>query len=82
MAAKIPSKLINRINQLAHKQKSVGLTADELAEQQSLRETYLALFRQTFRSNVEMMRVFDKNGKEVTSRKVREIQKQRGLRDD
>lgn len=82
MASKIPSKLINRINQLAHKQKSEGLTVDEQAEQQSLRETYLALFRQTFRSNVEMMRVFDKNGKEVTSKKVRELQKQRGLRDD
>ncbi len=30
----------------------------------------------------EMMRIFDKEGKEVTPEKVREIQRKKGLRDD
>ena len=34
------------------------------------------------RSNIEMMRIFDDNGKEVTPEKVREIQRKKGLRDD
>ncbi|KRL04260.1 hypothetical protein FD46_GL001384 [Liquorilactobacillus oeni DSM 19972] len=82
MAGEIPEKLIKRINELAKKKKTVGLTQEELDEQKSLRETYLALFRKTFRSNVELLRVFDKNGKEVTPEKVRKIQRERNLRDD
>lgn len=82
MNGKIPEKLIKRINQLARKKKASGLTEDEKAEQQSLRETYLTLFRQTFKSNLEMLRVFDQDGNEVTPQKIREIQKQRGLRND
>ena len=82
MSGKIPEKLIKRINQLARKKKVSGLTEDEKAEQQSLRETYLALFRQTFTSNLEMLRVFDQDGNEVTPQKIRKIQKQKGLRND
>lgn len=82
MSEQIPQKLIKRINELAHKKKTVGLSKSEQAEQKSLRETYLALFRKNFRSDVEMMRVFNKAGQEVTPEKVRKIQKQKGLRDD
>lgn len=78
----IPQELINRINELAKKKKSEGLTEDEILEQKNLRETYLAMFRENFRSHVEMLQVFDKNGKEVTPEKVKEIQRKRGLRDD
>ncbi|KRM18782.1 hypothetical protein FC40_GL000565 [Ligilactobacillus hayakitensis DSM 18933 = JCM 14209] len=78
----IPQELINRINELAKKKKSEGLTEDEILEQKKLRETYLAMFRENFRSHVEMLQVFDKNGKEVTPEKVKEIQRKRGLRDD
>lgn len=82
MAEQIPQELIDRINQLSHKKKTVGLTEDEQVEQKSLRETYLALFRQNFRNNLEMVRVFNKSGKEVTPAKVRKIQKEKGLRND
>ncbi|WP_146627234.1 DUF896 domain-containing protein, partial [Oenococcus oeni] len=34
----------------------------------------------TFRSQVEILQVFDKNGKEVTPKKVIDIQKKKGLR--
>ncbi len=38
-------KLIDRINALAHKAKTVGLTAEETAEREKLRNEYRAAFR-------------------------------------
>ena len=70
----IPQELIDRINELSKKKKEEGLTSEELAEQKELRET--------FRSHIEMLQVYDKNGKEVTPEKVKKIQRERGLRDD
>ena len=58
----IPQELIDRINELSKKKKEEGLTSEELAEQKELRETYLSLFRENFRS--EERRV----GKECRSR--------------
>ena len=78
----IPQELIDRINFLAKKKKTTGLSEDEKIEQQSLRETYLAMFRENFRSHIEMLQVYDKDGKEVTPEKVKEIQQKKGLRDD
>ncbi|WP_283573227.1 DUF896 domain-containing protein [Ligilactobacillus aviarius] len=78
----IPQDLIDRINELAHKKKDKGLTEEEHAEQKRLRETYLSLFRENFRSHIEMLQVYDKDGKEVTPEKVKRIQRERGLRDD
>lgn len=78
----IPKDLINRINELARKKKNQGLSEEEQAEQNQLRETYLSLFRKNFRSQIEMLQVYDKNGKEVTPEKVKKIQRERGLRDD
>lgn len=81
-AGAIPQELIDRINELAKKKKTVGLTDVERQEQATLRETYLAMFRENFRSHVEMLQVYDKNGKEVTPQKVIDIQRKRGLRDN
>ena len=78
----IPQELIDRINELSKKKKEEGRTSEELAEQKELRETYLSLFRENFRSHIEMLQVYDKNGKEVTPEKVKKIQRERGLRDD
>ena len=78
----IPQELIDRINFLAKKKKTTGLSEDEKIEQQSLRETYLAMFRENFRSHIEMLQVYDKDSKEVTPEKVKEIQRKKGLRDD
>lgn len=38
-------KKIDRINELARKQKTVGLTEEEKAEQKALREEYVALVK-------------------------------------
>ena len=78
----IPQNLIDRINELANKKKPVVLTPEEKEEQKSLRETYLSIFREGFRNRIEMLQIYDKNGKEVTPEKVKNIQRKRGLRDD
>ena len=75
-------KLLKRINELAHKNKKEGLTEAETKEREKLRKEYLKNFREAMRSNIEMMRIFDDNGKEVTPETVREIQRKKGLRDD
>ena len=75
-------RLLKRINELAHKNKTEGLTTAEKAERKRLRDQYLKNFRAAFRSNVEMMQIFDKNGKEVTPEKVKEVQRKKGFRDD
>ncbi|NMB04018.1 MAG: DUF896 domain-containing protein [Tissierellia bacterium] len=46
-------ELLDKINHLAHKQKTVGLTVDEVAEQKKLREEYLRQFRKAFKKRLE-----------------------------
>lgn len=72
--------LLKRINELAKKNKSEGLTAEEKAERKKLRDEYLKNFREAFRSNVEHMRIYDKQGKEVTPKKLQDVQRKKGLR--
>lgn len=44
---------LKRINELAHKEKSVGLTDEEKAEQHRLREEYIAAFRANLRAELD-----------------------------
>ena len=78
----IDPELIARINALAAKAKIEALTEDEVAERARLRQQYLKEFRAGFRTQVEDLRVFNTDGKEVTPAKVRRIQREKGLRDD
>jgi len=72
-----------RINELAAKAKTpAGLTAEEEAERIDLRAEFLENFRAAFRSQVEMLQVFDKDGKEVTPEKVKKVQRENGIRED
>ena len=83
MATDKERKLLTaRINRLSRKDKEEGLTEEEAIERQKLRKQFLANFKESFRSQVEMMQVFDKSGKEVTPEKVKKIQRDKGLRDD
>ena len=50
---------IDRINELAKKKKSEGLTEAELKEQKELREEYLAAIRKSFRSTLESIEYKD-----------------------
>lgn len=70
---------IARINELANKKKTVGLTDAELKEQTDLRQEYLGVFRKSMKDTVEHVRIFDPNGNEVTPKKVRDLQKRRKM---
>ena len=53
---------IDRINALAHKAKSVGLTEDEKAEQKQLRQEYIAAIRRSLRGQLDNIDVQEADG--------------------
>ena len=54
--------IIDRINALAHKAKSVGLTEEEKKERELLRKEYLASVRMNLRSQLDNIDVKEKDG--------------------
>ena len=55
----ITKELIERINQLARKQRSEGLTDEERAEQQKLRKSYLSGFRENMKNVLDQIEIVD-----------------------
>lgn len=53
---------VDRINELAHKAKTVGLTPEEEAERAVLRQEYLAAFRQNLRAQLDNTYIVDDKG--------------------
>ncbi len=53
---------IDRINTLAHKAKSVGLTEEEKKEQAELRKEYLTAVRQNLQAQLNNIDVKEKDG--------------------
>ncbi len=53
------SKLISRINELAHKKKLQGLTEEELVEQKALYKEYLAGIRGQLKAQLDNIEVVD-----------------------
>ncbi|MFB8375872.1 MULTISPECIES: DUF896 domain-containing protein [Paenibacillus] len=51
--------LVARINELARKQKSTGLTEEELTERAKLREIYLNNIRSNFRQQLDSIEIVD-----------------------
>ena len=72
-------KKIERINELARKKKTVGLTPVEQEEQLLLRQEYLEAFRGGMRNHIEGLKVVDEEGNDVTPEKLKQIQKEKGL---
>ena len=56
---------IDRINTLAHKAKSVGLTEEEKKEQAELRQEYLAAVRKNLKAQLNNIDVKEKDGSVV-----------------
>lgn len=71
---------MNRINELAQKKKTEGLTEEEGREQTLLRKEYLQTFRNSFQKTIENAKVIDPEGNDVTPEKVKEIQRNNNLR--
>ena len=72
-------KKIERINELARKKKTVGLTQVEQDEQLLLRQEYLEAFRGGMRNHIEGLKVIDEDGNDVTPEKLKQIQREKGL---
>ena len=72
---------IARINELAKKSESEGLSLSEQTEQKKLRDAYLAAFRGGMRNHIEGLKVVDETGEDVTPDKLKKIQKEKGLHD-
>ena len=72
-------KKIERINELARKKKTVGLTQAEQDEQLLLRQEYLEAFRGGMRNQIEGLKVVDEEGNDVTPEKLKQIQREKGL---
>lgn len=53
---------IDRINELAHKQKSVGLTEEEKIEQAALRKEYMESIRESLRANLNNISIEEADG--------------------
>lgn len=60
---------INRINELARKAKQAGLTEEEKAEQQALRQEYLQSIRADLHQTLERVRIVDQDGNAVPVKK-------------
>lgn len=70
---------LDRINALAKKAKSEGLSDAEKSEQQALRQEYLQTFRLGMRNHIEGLKFIDPEGSDVTPDKLKQIQKEKGL---
>lgn len=68
-------ELIQKINELANKSKTVGLTEIEKEEQQKLRQEYLRVFRGNMKETLINVKVVDEEGKDVTPEKLKMEQK-------
>lgn len=63
-------ELIKRINELANKSKSVGLSEEEKEEQNKLRQQYIQNFRGNFKETLMNVKVVDQMGNDVTPEKL------------
>ena len=66
----IKKETIDRINELAHKNKTVGLTDAEIEERARLRQEYLEGFRANFRAQLENVKFVE----DLTEEELEEIE--------
>lgn len=59
----ITQEMIDRINHLAHKKKTIGLTDEEAAEQKVLYKEYIAAFRANLKAQLDNIEIVDEDGK-------------------
>lgn len=64
----ITDKMIARINELAQKAKTVGLTEEEVEERNELRKTYIHAFKTSLRAQLDSIEFVDDDGKSAGKR--------------
>lgn len=69
-------KLIDRINELAKKAKTIGLTAEESAERERLRKEYLAEFRKGFQQILDNTYVETPDGEKSKLQRKTEVEEE------
>ncbi|SDC59672.1 Uncharacterized protein YnzC, UPF0291/DUF896 family [Terribacillus halophilus] len=69
----ISKEKLARINALAHKAKTEGLTLGEQKEQKQLRQEYLKNVRSSFKNQFKTMTIIDPEGNDVTPDKVKKM---------
>lgn len=55
----ITDDMIQRINELAKKSKTIGLTQEEIVEQKELRKVYIDAFKQSMRQQLDNIKFVD-----------------------
>lgn len=55
-------KRLERINELARKQRTEGLTEEEKIEQAQLRKEYIAVIRENMRANLNNISIVEEDG--------------------
>lgn len=70
---------LQRINELAHKKKKVGLTGAEKVEQAELRKEYIEGYRKSLLHHIAGIKLVDEKGNDVTPEKLKQLQRERGL---
>lgn len=73
----ISSEKIDRINELAKRSKTTGLTNAEETEQQTLRDEYLGNLRSSFKNQLQSVKVVDENGTDVTPDQLKKVKRRR-----
>jgi len=74
----IDQELIDRINFLANKKKTEGLSEKEQLEQDELRKVYLKQFREGFKDRLMSLKVVDSDGEDVTPAKLKKAKQEKG----
>lgn len=71
-------QILDRINELANKEKVQTLSVEEKQEQQALRQDYLKMIRGQVLHTFSTMKVVDPLGQDVTPEKVYDFRKEYG----
>ena len=71
--------ILEGINYLASIAKTRDLTEAEEILREELRGAYFALIRQSFRKQIEGVKLVDETGADVTPEKLKAVQKEKGL---
>jgi uncharacterized protein YnzC (UPF0291/DUF896 family) len=75
----LPNERIARINVLANKAKTTGLTEQEAKEQSRLRREYLEEFRSSMINTLTSVKIIDPKGDDVTPDKIKKLKSKNQL---